>query len=68
MTRQDLTWIAPILLAVLIDVRAFIKARQDAREAGQEVPAWDWAVFAERLAYGVATAAIALMTVGGLSV
>ena len=68
MTRQDLTWIAPILLAVLIDVRAFIKARQDAREAGQEVPAWDWAVFAERLAYGAATAAIALMTVGGLSV
>ena len=68
MTRQDLTWIAPILLAVLIDVRAFIKARQDAREAGQEVPAWDWAVFAERLAYGAATAAITLMTVGGLSV
>ena len=68
MTRQDLTWIAPILLAVLIDARGFLKARQDAKKAGQEVPAWDWAVFAERLAYGAATAAITLMTVGGLSV
>ena len=68
MTRQDLTWIEPILLAVLLDVRSYFKARQDAKEAGQEVPPWDWSVFAERLAYGVATAAITLMTVGGLSV
>ena len=68
MNRQDFAWLAPIFLAVLIDARGFLKARQDAREAGQEVPAWDWAVFAERLAYGAATAAIALMTVGGLSV
>ena len=68
MNRQDLAWLATILLAVLIDVRGFLKARQDAKEAGQEVPPWDWSVFAERLAYGVATAAITLLTVGGLSV
>ena len=68
MNRQDFAWLAPIFLAVLIDARGFLKARQDAKKAGQEVPPWDWSVFAERLAYGAATAAIALMTVGGLSV
>ena len=68
MNRQDFAWLAPIFLAVLIDARGFLKARQGAKDAGQEAPPWDWSVFAERREYGVASAAITLITVGGVSV